>query len=106
MAEKKAVLNVTIPESMAEAVRHEAAIRNATISSVVEAALAEQIKWYKIRADGLAAIEEEYQRSGYPTPEEEAEAHAAVQEEMRELQEMLAAERGEPAAKQHEAGAA
>lgn len=107
MAEKKAVLNVTVPESMAEAVRHEAANRKVTISSVVEAALAEQIKWYKIRADGLAAIEEEYQRSGYPTPEEEAEAHAAVQEEMRELAEMLAAERGdEPATGHQEAGAA
>jgi hypothetical protein len=92
MTEKKAVLNVTVDESVAEAIRHEAATRNVTISSVVEAALAEQIKWYKIRADGLAAIEEEYRESGYPTPEEEAEARAAVEEEIRVHSEILAAQ--------------
>ena len=47
MSEKKAVLNVTVPESMAEAVRGEAATRNVTISSVVEAALAEQLNGTK-----------------------------------------------------------
>jgi predicted transcriptional regulator len=92
MSDKKAVLNVTVDESVAETIRHEAAARNVTISSIVEAALAEQIKWFKIRADGLAAIEEEYRESGYPTPEEEAEARAAVAEEMRVLAETLAAE--------------
>jgi predicted transcriptional regulator len=92
MSGKKAVLNVTVDESIAEAVRHEAAVRGITISSVVEAALADQIKWYKIRADGLAAIEEEYRESGYPTPEEEAEARAAVDEEIRIHREILAAE--------------
>ena len=98
MTEKKAVLNVTVPESVAEAVRQEAATRNVTISSVVEAALAEQLKWFKIRADGLAAIEEEYQETGYPTPEERAAAAAAVDEEERILAEMLAAERRESGA--------
>jgi hypothetical protein len=105
MSEKKAVLNVTVAESLADAVRQSAAIRGTTISSVVEAALAEQIKWDKIRLDGLAAIEEEYEEMGYrPTPEEEAAAKAQVDEEMRLLAEAraaMAAERG-----QREAGAA
>ena len=94
MAEKKAVLNVTVPESMAEAVRHEAAAGNVTISSVVEAALAEQLKWYKIRADGLAAIEEEYQRDRVPTPEEAAAATPPCRSRCGNSDEMLAAELG------------
>ena len=77
MAEKKAVLNVTVAESLAEAVRHDALVRGTTISSVVEAALAEHIRRELIRADGLAAIQEEYEEMGrYPTPEEEAAAEA------------------------------
>ena len=104
MSEKKAVLNVTIPESMAEAVRGEAATRNVTISSVVEAALAEQLKWYKIRADGLAAMDELYQQIGYPTPEQAAAAKAAVDEEERLIAEMLEGERRDSA--HREAGAA
>jgi hypothetical protein len=92
MAGKKAVLNVTVDESVAEAVRQEAAFRNVTISSVVEAALADQIKWHKIRMAGLAAIDEDYQENGYPTAEQEAAAHAVVTEQMRVLAEMLAAE--------------
>jgi hypothetical protein len=105
MAEKKAVLNVTVAESLAESVRHEASVQGTTISSVVEAALAEQIKWYKIRADGLAAIEEEYEEMGYrPTPEELAEARAQVDEEMRLLAEARAAMAAER--EQREAGAA
>lgn len=84
MAEKKAVLNVTVAESLAEAVRHDAAARGTTISSVVEAALAGYIRRELIRADGLAAIQEEYEEMGYyPTPEEEAAAEAKVSEEIR-----------------------
>jgi hypothetical protein len=97
MSEKKAVLNVTVPASMAEAVRSAATSRNVTISSVVEAALAEQLKWYKIRADGLAAMDELYQQIGYPTPEQVAAAEAAVDEEERLIAEMLEAERRESA---------
>jgi len=104
MSEKRAVLNVTVPESMAEAVRAAAASRNVTISSVVEAALAEQLKWYKIRADGLAAMDELYQQIGYPTAEQAAAAEAAVDEEERLIAEMLEAERRESA--HREAGVA
>jgi hypothetical protein len=104
MTEKKAVLNVTVAESVAEAVRLEAATRNVTISSVVEAALAEQLKWFKIRADGLAAIEEEYRETRYPTPEERAAARAQVDEERRLLAELLEGERR--ANEQRDAGAA
>jgi hypothetical protein len=93
--EKKAVLNVTVAESVASAVRQEAAALGTTISSIVEAALAEQLKWFKIRADGLAAIEEEYKERGYPTPEEEAAAEAWVDEAERLLAEALAAEQRE-----------
>ena len=107
MSEKKAVLNVTVPESMAEAVRGEAATRNVTISSVVEAALAEQLYWYKLRADGLAAMEQYHRMYGYPTPEEVAAADAAVDEEVRLLHEALEADAREAAereARAHEAG--
>jgi hypothetical protein len=90
MSEKKAVLNVTVAESVAEAVRHEAALRNVTISSVVEAALAEQLKWFKIRADGLAAMDEYDQHYGPATPEEKAAAKAWVDEEDRIHAETLA----------------
>jgi hypothetical protein len=105
MTERKAVLNVTVAESVAEAVRHEAATRNVTISSVVEAALAEQLKWFKIRADGLAAMDEYYRLYGHPTPEEEAAAAASVDEEERLLAEMLADQRQE-AGQQRDSGAA
>jgi hypothetical protein len=104
MAEKKAVLNITVPESMAQAVREAATSRKVTISSVVEAALAEQLYWYKLRADGLAAMDELYQQIGYPTPEEEAAAAAAVEEERRLLAEALAADEAD--ARRRAAGAA
>jgi predicted transcriptional regulator len=94
-----------LAESLADAVRQSAAALGTTISSVVEAALAEQIKWDKIRLDGLAAIEEEYEETGHrPTPEEAAAGKAQVDEEIRLLAEAraaMAAERG-----QREAGAA
>jgi hypothetical protein len=88
---KKAVLNVTIDESLADEVRLAAALANTTISSVVEQALAEQLKWERIRRDGLKAIDEYYQEHGYPTGEEMAEAAAQVAEEHRLIDEALAA---------------
>jgi hypothetical protein len=97
MSDKKAVLNVTVPQGMAEAVRAEAASQGVTISSVVEAALAEQLKWYKIRAEGLAAMEELFQEIGYPTPAEVAAAEAAVDEEERLHREALAADAADAA---------
>lgn len=87
MTEKKAVLNVTVAESVAEAVRREAAARHVTISSVVEGALAEQVRRYKIRADGLAAMDDLYQDIGSPTAEQEAAADAWVDEVQRLLAE-------------------
>ena len=65
MSEKKAVLNVTVAESLAEAVRQDAATQGTTISSVVEAALAEQ---HQVRTrSGLTAWprSEEYEEMGY-----------------------------------------
>lgn len=91
MAEKKAVLNVTIGESLAAEVRLAATLANTTISSVVEEALAEQLKWHRIRMDGLKAIDEYYQEHGYPTEEEMAEAAAQVAEEERLIDEANAA---------------
>lgn len=99
------MLNVTVAESLADAVRHDAAARGTTISSVVEAALAEHIRRALIRADGLAAINEEYEEMGYyPTPEEEAAAEARVREEERLLAEALAADAQD--ARRRAAGAA
>jgi predicted transcriptional regulator len=91
MAEKKAVLNVTVAESLADAVRHDAAAQGTTISSVVEAALAEHIRRELVRKEGIEAGREEYEETGYyPTPEEEAAAVAKVAEEMRLIAESRA----------------
>ena len=92
---KKAVLNVTIDEHLAAEARLTAALTNTTISSVVEQALAEQLKWERIRRDGLKAIDEYYQEHGYPTEEEMAEAVAQVAEEERIFDEMDAAREAE-----------
>ena len=84
---RKAVLNVTISEALAEEVRRVAALDNSTISSVVERALAEQVSWEIKRLEGLAAIEAYYREHGYPTQEEVAEAEAWVAESERLLDE-------------------
>jgi hypothetical protein len=91
MAEKKAVLNVTVAESVAAAVRRIAALEGTTISSVVERALADDMRWELKRREGLAAIDEYYREHGYPTPEEMAEAEARVGEEHRLIEEARAA---------------
>ncbi len=83
MAEKKAVLNVTVDESLAEEVRRAAKLEHTTISSVVERALREQLSWELKRLDGIRAIEAYYDEHGYPTAEEMAEAEARVAEEHR-----------------------
>jgi hypothetical protein len=90
-ASKKAVLNVTIDEHLAAEARLTAALANTTVSSVVEQALAEQLKWERIRRDGLKAIDEYYREHGYPTEEEMAEAAAQVEEEHRLIDEARAA---------------
>ncbi len=90
MAEKKAVLNVTVDESLAEDVRRAAKLEHTTISSVVERALREQLSWELKRLDGIRAIDAYYQEHGYPTPEEVAEAKARVDEEHRLLEEARA----------------
>jgi hypothetical protein len=85
------VLNVTISESLAEEVRLEAALEHITISSVVERALAEQVRWELIRREGLAAIDAYYREHGYPTDEEMAAAEAQVREEEHLIDEARAA---------------
>lgn len=88
--ERKAVLNVTVSESLAADVRLVARLEHSTISSVVERALAEQVAWDIIRAEGLAAIDAYYQEHGYPTEEEMAAAEAQVKEEERLIDEARA----------------
>ena len=90
MAEKKAVLNVTVDESLAEEVRRAATLEHTTISSVVERALRQQLAWELKRLDGIRAIEEYFEEHGYPTPEEDARAAARVAEEHRLLDEARA----------------
>ena len=102
MAEKKAVLNVTVSESVAATVRQIAALEGTTISSVVERALADELRSELIRRDGLAAIDEYYREHGYPTPEEMAESKARVAEEHRLIDEARAAM---AAQRQHGGGA-
>ena len=96
MAEKKAVLNVTVSESVAATVRRIAALEGTTISSVVERALADEVRRELKRREGLAAIDEYYREHGYPTAEQMAEAEARVREEERLIDEAhtaMAAER-------------
>jgi hypothetical protein len=90
MAEKKAVLNITVSESVAAAVRRIAALEGTTISSVVERALVDEVRWELKRREGLAAIDEYYREHGYPTAEEMAEAEAQVAEEHRLIDEARA----------------
>jgi hypothetical protein len=91
MAEKKAVLNITVSESVAARVRGIAAVEGTTISSVVERALADELRWELKRREGLAAIDEYYREHGYPTAEQIAEAQAQVAEEHRLIDEARAA---------------
>ena len=90
MSEKKAVLNVTVSESLAADVRRTAEREHTTISSVVERALAQQISWELKRLDGLAAIDAYYRAHGYPTEEEKADAQAWVAEAERAMDEARA----------------
>jgi predicted transcriptional regulator len=90
MAEKKAVLNVTVDESLAEDVRRAAKLEHTTISSVVERALREQLSWELKRLEGIRAIEAYYEEHGHPTPEVVAEAKARVDEEHRLAEEARA----------------
>jgi predicted transcriptional regulator len=83
MAEKKAVLNVTVSASLAEDVRRTAKQEHTTVSSIVERALRQQLAWEVRRLDGIRAIEEYYQEHGYPSPEVVAQAEADVAEEHR-----------------------
>jgi post-segregation antitoxin (ccd killing protein) len=85
MTEKKRVLNVTVGESIAKDVRTVAADRGVTISSVVEDALREHLKWERIRSEGIAAVTQYFDDHGWPTPAEEAESKAWVEEAERLL---------------------
>lgn len=87
MAGKKAVLNVTVSESLAEDVRRTAKLEHTTVSSVVERALRQQLAWELRRLDSLRAIDEYFNEHGYPTAEEMAEADAQVAEEERLIDE-------------------
>jgi predicted transcriptional regulator len=83
MAEKKAVLNVTVSESLAEDVRRTAKLAHTTISSVVERALRQQLAWELTRLQGIRAIDDYFREHGYPTPEQDAEIDAQLAEEHR-----------------------
>ncbi len=90
MTGKKAVLNVTVDESLAKDVRRAAKLGHTTISSVVERALREKLSWELKRLEGIRAIEAYYEEHGYPTPEVVAEAKARVDEEHRLAEEARA----------------
>ena len=66
MAEKKAVLNVTVSESLAEEVRRAAKLEHTTISSVVERALRQQLAWELKRLEGIRAIDEYFAGARLP----------------------------------------
>ena len=87
MAEKKAVLNVTVSESLAEDVRRTAKLEHSTISSVVERALRQQLGWELKRLAGIRAIDAYFAEHGYPTAEERAAAKARVAEGHRLMEE-------------------
>ena len=87
MPEKKAVLNVTVSESLAEDVRRAAKLEHTTISSIVERALREQLSWELKRLDGIRAIDAYFAEHGYPTAQERAAAEARVAQEHRLMEE-------------------
>jgi post-segregation antitoxin (ccd killing protein) len=90
MTEKKRILNVTVDESIAADVRRTAETEGVSISSVVEEALREHLRWEHIRLRGIAAIEQYYEEHGWPTADEQAEAQAKVDEAHRLLDEARA----------------
>jgi hypothetical protein len=90
MAEKKAVLNVTVSESLAQDVRRTAKLEHTTISSVVERALRQQLAWELKRLQGIRAIDDYFRKHGYPTPEQDAEIDAQLAEEHRLAEEARA----------------
>jgi predicted transcriptional regulator len=90
MAEKKAVLNVTVSESLADEVRQTAKREHTTISSIVERALRDQLAWELKRLAGIRAIEAYYREHGYPTPEQDAEIDVQLTEEHRLAEEARA----------------
>jgi predicted transcriptional regulator len=104
MAGKKAVLNVTVSESLAEDVRRTAKLEHTTISSVVERALRQQLSWELKRLDGIRAIEAYFDEHGHPTPEEMAEAEAQVAEEHRLIDEARAVMAARDHAARHGSG--
>jgi post-segregation antitoxin (ccd killing protein) len=81
--EKKAVLNVTVAESIAAATREQARQLGTTVSSVVEEALADQLKWYKRRQEAIAEIDAYFDEHGWPTAEEQAATDAQLAEDRR-----------------------
>ncbi len=83
MTEKKAVLNVTVDESIAAATREHARQLDITVSSVVEDALKVHIEEFKRRQRGIAAIEAYFDEHGWPTAKEQAEIDAEMAEERR-----------------------
>lgn len=91
MAERKAVLNVTVSQSLADEVRRLAKASNTTISSVVERALAERLKWEIIQMRALAAADAIDREIGDPTEEELAKARAENAELERLIDEAHAA---------------
>ncbi|MBV9449376.1 MAG: type II toxin-antitoxin system CcdA family antitoxin [Streptosporangiaceae bacterium] len=90
MAGKKRVLNITVDEDVAADVRSAAEVEGVTISSVVEEALKDHLKWERIRREGLAAIHEYYDEHGWPAAEEMAAAEAEVIEAERLIDEARA----------------
>lgn len=93
--ERKAVLNVTVGESLADEVRRVAHLRDTTISSVVERALAEQLRRERIQQAAIASVEADYAEYGRPTDEELATARAQVAEQERIADEAIAAMKAE-----------
>lgn len=81
------MLNVTVDEAVAADVRLAAEENGTTISSVVERALAEYLDWERIRAEGLAAMQELYAMEGYPSEQDAAAADAWVAEAVKALDE-------------------
>jgi hypothetical protein len=87
MAERKAVLNDTVAETVAAAARAEAAAQHATVSSVVERALAAHLDALQRRAQGIAAIDDYYRDFGFPSESAVAEGEALAAEDQRLIEE-------------------
>lgn len=83
MAEK-VKFSVSLDAELGTALRQYAAAEDEQISAVISRALEQYLDNRRVIREGLRAMEEYFDEHGWPTPEEQAEAQAWVDDLFRE----------------------